>query len=759
MHRCIVWLLTAVLTSRVFRVVREQIYGRKVHRLRRHVEVVNGQSVVRYKRENSVRRESELRSFALIPLTMTVLWLVATIFDAWATLPPNISRTVSEPPNSTVFGIAAGERPPFIGCEYCEQQCAPCATCYDGWTHVYENRFDRCAASAGPCGYPFGALRHCSVQCAPFFALGRQGLHCIERSDDFSAFALVAHPDSTGSGREFCEYRDPSLPIVRGVDPWGTQRGRVPPSLYLPNGYTAGQGRRWPLVVFLNGRGTCGNLALWNFQLHGLRHWYGFLLLMPDSVRHAKGRFWCTPVDMLHAPDACGGSDDDAYIWSLVEEVRSDYEISDVIIMGWSNGAGLATTMACNHASDLLGAIVVAGGDAHTYAIPDHPSYSRGCQPDGPVHMLYLHDPNDLIVHYSNVVANVEHAANASGCDTSVCPAPQRRLDLVRHLEGVQRVGGDILNLGPRPRMETTLFAYRHCLPGGSAEMMVLMGYGSATSWYLSGQTSHGTILSFSVPAVGHILGFGQPNDQGEHFAFTKRALDWMWAKGGYHPSAAREGRHLTMFAARSLDHAGNLRCSIYTDYHDANKNFICVLIAVPLCGLAAVISLCFIQTHRVKQLRVQRDARKVQGMRDLRKAAKAGGLMRAGAVIAPAPRSITFHDVAPSAAQAEEMEAAEVGTALEIAGVCRASVRESLSLFESYFGHTDFGRFLLRANPSLGVVEVVEPAAHRSFFALLQRWTSTPEEAAVTRLQASWRALKARRQVKRWPAERADAS
>jgi len=188
-----------------------------------------------------------------------------------------------------------------------------------------------------------------------------------------------------------------------------------------------------------------------------------------------------------------------------------------------------------------------------------------------------------------------------------------------------------------------------------------------------------------------------------------------------------------------------------------------------------------------VKQLRVQRDARKVQGMRDLRKAAKAGGLMRAGAVIAPAPRSITFHDVAPSAAQAEEMEAAEVGTppidadrqrqrresfttsqlppfpipgtALEIAGVCRASVRESLSLFESYFGHTDFGRFLLRANPSLGVVEVVEPAAHRSFFALLQRWTSTPEEAAVTRLQASWRALKARRQVKRWPAERADAS
>ena len=240
MHRCIVWLLTAVLTSRVFRVVREQIYGRKVHRLRRHVEVVNGQSVVRYKRENSVRRESELRSFALIPLTMTVLWLVATIFDAWATLPPNISRTVSEPPNSTVFGIAAGERPPFIGCEYCEQQCAPCATCYDGWTHVYENRFDRCAASAGPCGYPFGALRHCSVQCAPFFALGRQGLHCIERSDDFSAFALVAHPDSTGSGREFCEYRDPSLPIVRGVDPWGTQRGRVPPSLYLPNGYTAG---------------------------------------------------------------------------------------------------------------------------------------------------------------------------------------------------------------------------------------------------------------------------------------------------------------------------------------------------------------------------------------------------------------------------------------------------------------------------------------------------------------------------------------
>ena len=61
------------------------------------------------------------------------------------------------------------------------------------------------------------------------------------------------------------------------------------------------------------------------------------------------------------------------------------------------------------------------------------------------------------INHYGNDVRNAEEAAAFVGCELPEpypsfvgCPVQKRKYDLLPHLEGLERVGGDILNFGPR---------------------------------------------------------------------------------------------------------------------------------------------------------------------------------------------------------------------------------------------------------------------------------------------------------------------
>ena len=238
--------------------------------------------------------------------------------------------------------------------------------------------------------------------------------------------------------------------------------------------------------------------------------------------------YYCPPQYFSQDAESCEGSDDDAYIWSLVEEVKANYNVGDVIIWGHSNGAAMTLTMMCQHSADIFGIIVEAGDASHTIPVDGHPSFSKGCLQEQPVNMLFHHDPNDLVVHYTYGVANMEDAAAANGCyNAHGCPYQVRKLDTLPHLEGVERIGGDIVSFGPRPWNETTHYAYA-CPPGASTEAFIVQTWGSKTGWFEQGDANPpiGGRLG-----IGHFDAWGKANDHGEHYALQQRILEWMWQR------------------------------------------------------------------------------------------------------------------------------------------------------------------------------------------------------------------------------------
>ena len=88
------------------------------------------------------------------------------------------------------------------------------------------------------------------------------------------------------SSLQWCSYRDPAVDQVWGVDEWGALRGRIGPNVYLPEGYKDAQheGRRWPIIIYLDGTSLGGNHAIWDTGYRSLAHHYGFIFVAPDKV-------------------------------------------------------------------------------------------------------------------------------------------------------------------------------------------------------------------------------------------------------------------------------------------------------------------------------------------------------------------------------------------------------------------------------------------------------------------------------------------
>ena len=399
-------------------------------------------------------------------------------------------QLAEEPPPT--FVTPAKETPPFLGCGYCAP-CLECRDCYDGRSTVYDRRFDRCPHDQGPCGTPHGRLSFCARECTPYVALGPERLACLN------------------STRQFCAYRDPALELA---DPGGgrasggrdgggpptttgdgdddddddddlTGAGRwLAPTIHLPDGYEeaaahGAAGRSWPLLVQLSGRFECANVGYYGFGLRALAASQGFVYMAPESA--GPSRIFCTPKDVLTDPQ-CAGTDDVAYVWSLVEAVRRRHRVGDVYFFGFSNGASMALTMACYHADAISGVVAVGavlpfgwlashddawGGAARGSTVEQagplskalhldltdaklpnaslsrHPTYRHGCPATAAVPTLVVKAMSDPIVSFEPMYADVATRARLNGCALASCAAPRRTLDLLPRASGVSRLLND----------------------------------------------------------------------------------------------------------------------------------------------------------------------------------------------------------------------------------------------------------------------------------------------------------------------------
>jgi|TARA_B110000438_G_C15814222_1_gene651181 polyhydroxybutyrate depolymerase len=230
-------------------------------------------------------------------------------------------------------------------------------------------------------------------------------------------------------------------------------RGELP--LTIPENYNSATST--PLIILLHGYSSngAGQDAYMGFSKIADR--YGFILVAPDGTKESAGdnnRFW-------NASDACCDFfslevDDSAYVLSIINEVKSDYNIdaNRVFLIGHSNGGFMSYRAAYDHSSIIAAIVSLAGAD--------HADIRNA--PDMPVHILQIHGTADGTIAYDgadiqgnsypSAEESVSRWAAYNGCSTN---GVTREL---RDLEG--RIDG---------HESSVLLFEEGCKTGGSSEL------------------------------------------------------------------------------------------------------------------------------------------------------------------------------------------------------------------------------------------------------------------------------------------------
>lgn len=261
-------------------------------------------------------------------------------------------------------------------------------------------------------------------------------------------------------------------------------RGVLP--LKVPANYDANTPT--PLIVLLHGYTSSGEGQDSYMGFSKLADSYGYLFIAPDGNREPGGdenRFW-------NASDACCDFyqtkvDDSAYIESIIEAIKADYNVdpSRIFLVGHSNGGFMSYRAAYEH-SDTIAAIASLAGANHSDERP---------APANPVHVLQIHGTEDGTIayngsdingnNYPSALETVQRWAVYNGC--SATGFERERRDLEASIDGY----------------ESSVTAFKQgCKAGGSSEL-----------WTISGG-SHVPNLSdsFSAQVVEWLYAHPKPN-------------------------------------------------------------------------------------------------------------------------------------------------------------------------------------------------------------------------------------------------------
>jgi len=221
----------------------------------------------------------------------------------------------------------------------------------------------------------------------------------------------ACQPEATDTGSDTGPQFQDSPPTVLGGD--------RPATMVRPTAYTPEQ--EWPLIVLLHGYGANANLQdSFVFGLGERVDRDGFLLLKPEGTEDAQGnQFWNATTECcnFYGSDV----DDVAYIAGIIEEAKTLYPISQVSIVGHSNGAYMGYRMACDRPDLFTRLVALAGVTVNNEAL---------CTGTEPVSVAHIHGTADSTILYDS-------SATHAGAEQTIerwsakagCAEPPARLD------------------------------------------------------------------------------------------------------------------------------------------------------------------------------------------------------------------------------------------------------------------------------------------------------------------------------------------
>lgn len=145
-----------------------------------------------------------------------------------------------------------------------------------------------------------------------------------------------------------------------------------------------------PLVLSLHGYSVEAQFHDWYFGLSERIVQYNFALITPQGTRDEAGNpFWNATGYCCDLYDS--GVDDAAWLAELVAEARKEVNVSDVYVVGYSNGGFMAYRLACDGLEGLV-AIASLAGSSH--------GDPADCEGAPPISVLQIHGTEDESIPY-----------------------------------------------------------------------------------------------------------------------------------------------------------------------------------------------------------------------------------------------------------------------------------------------------------------------------------------------------------------------
>ena len=238
------------------------------------------------------------------------------------------------------------------------------------------------------------------------------------------------------------------------------EKGRDEVKVHLPKGFKKKD--RWPLIISMHGYG--GSAALQNYyvRLGAHNNKLGFVYAAPNGLENEEGkRYWnasnfCCDFDETNI-------DDVSYIAGLIEQIKASSKIGRIdtkriYLIGYSNGAFLASKIACSDKVDIAGIVTISGtSDLKNEEGRVLEVDKSLCKHNRPIPTLHVHGTEDETIPYlgkddgatgsASALSQIARFADQNGClgELKKVESGINATNLVRGRETDHLVMGDCL--------------------------------------------------------------------------------------------------------------------------------------------------------------------------------------------------------------------------------------------------------------------------------------------------------------------------
>lgn len=181
------------------------------------------------------------------------------------------------------------------------------------------------------------------------------------------------------------------------------ERGRTDVNVHLPRGFKKQD--KWPLIISMHGYG--GNATIQNYyvRLGAYNNKFGFVYAAPNGLKDKNDKgFWnasnfCCDFEKTEI-------DDVAYIKNLIEQISQSKDIGRIdkdriYLIGYSNGAFLASKIACSNEVNIAGIVTISGTSDLRDEFENLMPFDKSlCEHNRAIPVLHVHGTRDETIPY-----------------------------------------------------------------------------------------------------------------------------------------------------------------------------------------------------------------------------------------------------------------------------------------------------------------------------------------------------------------------